>query len=59
MRLIIEESYDRLSEWAGNYVAARIKRGQSYGGASLCVGMPYGQLPAGHVPSVDRTEPSG
>ena len=24
MRLIIEETYDLLSEWAGNYVAARI-----------------------------------
>ena len=24
MRLIIEPDYDRLSRWAGNYVAARI-----------------------------------
>ena len=24
MRLIIEENYDLLSQWAGNYVASRI-----------------------------------
>ena len=59
MRLIIEESYDRLSEWAGNYVAARINEANPTEEHPFVLGMPYGQLPAGHVPSVDRTEPSG
>ena len=47
MRLIIEESYDRLSEWAGNYVAARINEANPTEEHPFVLGCPTGSSPLG------------
>lgn len=47
MRLIIEESYDRLSEWAGNYVAARINEANPTEEHHFVLGCPTGSSPLG------------
>ena len=38
MRLIIEPNYEQLSKWAANYVAAKIKKAESYGRETICIG---------------------
>ncbi len=40
MRLIIQENYRQLSEWAGNYVAARINEAAPTPERPLCSDVP-------------------
>ena len=47
MRLIIEETYDLLSEWAGNYVAARINEAKPTAEHPFILGCPTGSSPLG------------
>ena len=47
MRLIIEENYDLLSEWAGNYVAARINEANPTAEKPFVLGCPTGSSPQG------------
>lgn len=47
MRLIIEESYDLLSQWAGNYVAARIIEANPSPERPFVLGCPTGSSPLG------------
>lgn len=47
MRLIIEENYDILSEWAGNYVAARINEANPTAEKPFVLGCPTGSSPLG------------
>lgn len=47
MRLIIEPSYDALSRWAGNYVAARINEAHPTAEHPFVLGCPTGSSPLG------------
>ena len=47
MRLIIEENYDLVSEWAGNYVAARINEANPTADKPFVLGCPTGSSPLG------------
>lgn len=47
MRLIIQENYDRLSQWAGNYVAARINEFNPTPEKPFVLGCPTGSSPLG------------
>lgn len=47
MRLIIEPSYDRLSRWAGNYVAAQINAFKPTAERPFVLGCPTGSSPLG------------
>ena len=47
MRLIIEETYDLMSEWAGNYVAARIREFNPTADRPFVLGCPTGSSPLG------------
>ena len=47
MRLIIEPDYDRLSRWAGNYVAARINEANPTPEHPFVLGCPTGSSPLG------------
>ena len=47
MRLIIEENYKQLSEWAGNYVAARINAANPTAEHPFVLGCPTGSSPLG------------
>lgn len=47
MRLIIEESYDRMSEWAARYVAARINAAKPTKKEPFVLGCPTGSSPLG------------
>jgi len=47
MRLIIEENYKKLSEWAGNYVAARINAAKPTPEHPFVLGCPTGSSPLG------------
>lgn len=47
MRLIIEETYDLMSEWAGNYVAARINEAKPTEERPFVLGCPTGSSPLG------------
>jgi glucosamine-6-phosphate deaminase len=47
MRLIIEPDYDLLSQWAANYVAARIARANPSSQKPFVLGLPTGSSPLG------------
>lgn len=47
MRLIIEENYDLLSQWAGNYVASRINAANPTPEKLFVLGCPTGSSPLG------------
>ena len=47
MRLIIQENYRQLSEWAGNYVAARINEAAPTPERPFVLGCPTGSSPLG------------
>ena len=47
MRLIIEETYDRMSEWAARYVAARINAAKPTKKEPFVLGCPTGSSPLG------------
>lgn len=47
MRLIIEETYDLMSEWAGNYVASRINAFKPTAERPFVLGCPTGSSPLG------------
>ena len=47
MRLIIEPSYDQLSRWAGNYVAAQINAFNPTAERPFVLGCPTGSSPLG------------
>ena len=47
MRVIIEPSYDLLSQWAANYVAKRINEFGPKEGYPFVLGLPTGSSPLG------------
>ncbi len=48
MRLIIENNYDRMSKWAADYIAARIKEHEKSGAdRPFILGLPTGSSPIG------------
>ena len=47
MRLIIEPDYENVSEWAANYVAARINKAQPTPEKPFVLGLPTGSSPLG------------
>lgn len=47
MRLIIEENYDKLSQWAANYVASRINESHPTAEYPFVLGCPTGSSPLG------------
>ena len=47
MRVIIEPSYDLLSQWAANYVAKRINEFEPKEGKPFVLGLPTGSSPLG------------
>lgn len=47
MRLIIEPDYENVSEWAANYVAARIKKANPTPNKPFVLGLPTGSSPLG------------
>jgi glucosamine-6-phosphate deaminase len=47
MRLIIEPNYEQLSQWAANYVAAKINKAQPSSEKPFVLGLPTGSSPAG------------
>lgn len=53
MRLIIEPTYELLSQWAAHYVAAKIKKSQSFSREAVCIGVAYRLIALRHVQAVD------
>lgn len=47
MRLIIQSDYEMLSEWAANYVAAKIKKAAPTADKPFVLGLPTGSSPLG------------
>ena len=47
MRVIIEPNYDKLSKWAANYVASRIKAANPTAEKPFKLGCPTGSSPLG------------
>lgn len=47
MRLVIQDNYDKLSRWAGNYVAARINEAAPTADRPFVLGLPTGSSPLG------------
>lgn len=47
MRVIIEPDYERMSKWAANYVAARIKQANPTPEHPFKLGCPTGSSPLG------------
>ena len=47
MRLIIQPSYDLLSQWAANYVASKINAAKPTGSKPFILGLPTGSSPLG------------
>ena len=47
MRVIIQPSYDLLSQWAANYVAKRINEFEPKEGKPFVLGLPTGSSPLG------------
>lgn len=47
MRLIIQDSYDKLSQWAADYVVCRINKAASLGDKPFVLGLPTGSSPLG------------
>lgn len=47
MRVIIEPDYETLSEWAANYIAARINRSRPVAEKPFVLGLPTGSSPLG------------
>ena len=47
MRLIIEPNYEKLSQWAANYVAAKIKAANPTPEKPFILGLPTGSSPLG------------
>ena len=47
MRLIIEPNYEQLSQWAANYVAAKIKAANPTEEKPFILGLPTGSSPLG------------
>ncbi|MDR1645444.1 MAG: glucosamine-6-phosphate deaminase [Tannerellaceae bacterium] len=47
MRLIIEPNYEQLSQWAANYVAAKIRTVRPSEGKPFVLGLPTGSSPLG------------
>ena len=47
MRLIIEPNYEQLSQWAANYVAAKIKKANPTAEKPFVLGLPTGSSPLG------------
>ena len=47
MRLIIEPNYKELSQWAANYVAAKIKQANPTAEKPFVLGLPTGSSPLG------------
>jgi len=47
MRLIIQENYEKMSQWAANYVAAKINESSLKGEKTFVLGLPTGSTPLG------------
>lgn len=47
MRLIIQPNYESLSQWAANYVAAKIRKANPSKGKPFVLGLPTGSSPLG------------
>lgn len=52
MRLIIQSDYEGLSQWAANYVAAKIREAQPTKGKPFVLGLPTGSSPLGMYKSL-------
>ena len=48
MRIIIQPDYDRVSKWAANYVAGKIKNFGPTESKPFILGLPTGSSPADH-----------
>lgn len=47
MRVIIQESYEKLSQWAANYVVDKINKSNATGDKPFVLGLPTGSSPLG------------
>ena len=47
MRLIIQPNYEALSQWAANYIAAKINKARPTAGKPFVLGLPTGSSPLG------------
>ncbi|MDR0757707.1 MAG: glucosamine-6-phosphate deaminase [Tannerella sp.] len=47
MRVIIEQNYEMLSKWAGNYIAAKIRNAMPTADKPFVLGLPTGSSPLG------------
>ena len=59
MRVIIEPDYQKLSQWAANYVASKINAANPTPEKPFVLGCPTGSSPSSlsrYVQSADRTE---
>lgn len=59
MRLIIEPDYQRLSEWAANYIAKRIREFNPAPGNPFVLGLPTGGTPLGTYKELIRLHREG
>lgn len=59
MRLIIEPNYDSVSEWAANYVAARINEAKPTAEHPFVLGLPTGSSPLGMYRNLVRLYKEG
>ena len=59
MRVIIEPSYDLLSQWAANYVAKRINEFEPKEGKPFVLGLPTGSSPLGMYKALIKLNKAG
>jgi glucosamine-6-phosphate deaminase len=59
MRIIIEPDYDRVSKWAANYVARKIKDFGPTGSKPFVLGLPTGSSPLGMYKELIRLNKKG
>ena len=59
MRLVIQQNYDLLSEWAANYVAKRINEFAPKEGTPFVLGLPTGSSPLGMYRNLIRLYQEG
>lgn len=59
MRLIIEQDYDRLSQWAANYVVERINQFKPTADRPFVLGLPTGSSPEGMYAALVKANKEG
>ena len=59
MRLIIEQDYDRLSEWAANHVVERINQFKPTADRPFVLGLPTGSSPEGMYAALVKANKEG